>query len=92
MRIVIIFFFLLNNLGCYCCTCLGPETIEKDFEQSDFVFEGKVINKEIVWVKDTLYPILVEKGYLKAGGDNRDSVQDKEKSKIVKQLSRNKKD
>jgi hypothetical protein len=41
--------------------------MEEDFKQSAYIFEGTVIAKEIVWVKDTLYPILVEKGYLKAG-------------------------
>lgn len=75
MRILIIFIFLVNNFYYHCCTCIGPETIEEDFKQSDFIFEGTVIAKEVVWVKDTLYPQLVEKGYLKAGSDNRDSDQ-----------------
>ncbi|MCF8444950.1 MAG: hypothetical protein K9G29_08065, partial [Crocinitomicaceae bacterium] len=75
MRKLIIFFFLANNIYSYCCTCLGPETMEEDFKQSAYIFEGTVISKEIVWVKDTLYPILVEKGYLKAGSADRDSVQ-----------------
>jgi hypothetical protein len=75
MRILIILFFLANNIYAYCCTCLGPETMEEDFKQSAYIFEGTVISKEIVWVKDTLYPILVEKGYLKAGSADRDSVQ-----------------
>ena len=75
MRTLIIFFFLANNIYSYCCTCLGPETMEEDFKQSAYIFEGTVISKEIVWVKDTLYPILVEKGYLKSGSTERDSVQ-----------------
>lgn len=73
-NLLIVFLFLLTSIDSFACNCFGPQTIEEDFEKSEYVFEGTIVFMAWVMVKDTMYPIYVEKGLLKAGQNWHDSI------------------
>jgi hypothetical protein len=40
----------------YCCTCIGEATFKQEFKRSDVVIMGKIIDRKIIQIKDTLMP------------------------------------
>jgi hypothetical protein len=79
MKWILIFIsvFLIYKQS-YCCTCIGEATFQEECKRSNFIVIGKVINKRIFIVIDSLMPsikiqraeytvkcIRVYKGYIK---------------------------
>ncbi|MFM2395161.1 MAG: hypothetical protein RLZZ546_3144 [Bacteroidota bacterium] len=42
----------------YCCTCIGKATFKKEYKRSNVVMTGKVLDKKIIEVKDSLMPLI----------------------------------
>ncbi|RFS21181.1 hypothetical protein DVR12_17765 [Chitinophaga silvatica] len=47
---------ILFTLKSFCCSCIGFNSVESGLKNSDVVFVGKVLSKEIIDLSDPLYP------------------------------------
>jgi len=56
-----ILLLIVTQLFCstvYCCNCIGEATFKQEFKRSDVVIMGKIIDRKIIQIKDTLMPLI----------------------------------
>jgi hypothetical protein len=57
-RILLVIVILLFYSYSYCCTCIGEATFKKEYKRSNVVVTGKILEKRIITINDSLMPLI----------------------------------